>query len=341
MTLDTHNNIFGRTLNPHRLSLTAGGSTGGEGALLAMRGSPLGIGTDIAGSIRVPALCCGLFGFKPSARRVPYGGIGSAARPGLAGFLPCAGPLCHSVRDAELLLRVVFNSNAADLDDNVLGIPWSDRICQRSSIRIGLLPEDALYPLHPPMQHALKNAVDKLLAAGHEVIDISQLVPSISEAKDVAFRFFNMDPDRTALGHATNGGEPFIPSLKANYDLGNAAPEPQLRELYELNVTKAKLATRMRQAFVENRVDVIIGPAYQSCAVPHDTYGVATYTVFCNLFNNPACVIPFKKANAVEDAKFIRHVPYTPQYKAQEVEGAPCHIQLIGRPMKDTPRLYY
>ena len=59
-TGDSDNNIFGRTLNPHNTSLTAGGSSGGEGALTAFRGSILGVGTDIAGSIRIPALCCGV-----------------------------------------------------------------------------------------------------------------------------------------------------------------------------------------------------------------------------------------------------------------------------------------
>ncbi|TIC89846.1 Acetamidase [Colletotrichum higginsianum] len=67
MTADSENNIFGRTLNPHKTSLTAGGSTGGEGALISFRGSVLGIGTDIAGSIRIPSLCCGIYGFKPTA----------------------------------------------------------------------------------------------------------------------------------------------------------------------------------------------------------------------------------------------------------------------------------
>ena len=57
MTADSHNNVFGRTLNPHDLTRTAGGSTGGEAALLAMRGSVLGLATDIAGSNRIPALC--------------------------------------------------------------------------------------------------------------------------------------------------------------------------------------------------------------------------------------------------------------------------------------------
>jgi Asp-tRNA(Asn)/Glu-tRNA(Gln) amidotransferase A subunit family amidase len=284
MTLDSHNNVFGRVLNPHRLNLTAGGSTGGEGALLAMRGSLLGIGTDIAGSIRVPALCCGLVGFKPSANRVPYGGIASAARPGMAVILPSAGPLCHSVRDTELLLKVVFNSSAADVDDNALGVSWSVNR-RKSSLRVGVMPEDPLYPLHPPMQRILKIALDKMIAAGHEVIDISNQTPSISEAKDVAFRLFNMDPDRTPLTHVTKSGEPLIPSLTSTYDLGKSPPEPQLRELYELNVAKSRLLTRMRQVFVENKLDIIVSPAYQSCAVPHDTYGVPSYTVFCNLFN--------------------------------------------------------
>jgi hypothetical protein len=124
-----------------------------------------------------------------------------------------------------------------------------------------------------------------MIAAGHEVIDISNQTPSISEAKDVAFRLFNMDPDRTPLTHVTKSGEPLIPSLTSTYDLGKSSPEPQLRELYELNVAKSRLLTRMRQVFVENKLDIIVSPAYQSCAVPHDTYGVPSYTVFCNLFN--------------------------------------------------------
>lgn len=82
MTADSHNNVFGRVLNPYRRNLTAGGSSGGEGALIALRGSVLGIGTDIAGSIRIPALCCGTTGFKPSVRRVPYGAKLPPAEPG-------------------------------------------------------------------------------------------------------------------------------------------------------------------------------------------------------------------------------------------------------------------
>lgn len=64
MALDSHNNIFGRVINPANRHLTPGGSSGGEGALVAMRGSPLGVGTDVGGSIRIPAACNGLYGVK-------------------------------------------------------------------------------------------------------------------------------------------------------------------------------------------------------------------------------------------------------------------------------------
>ncbi|BEJ14648.1 hypothetical protein CspHIS471_0404150 [Cutaneotrichosporon sp. HIS471] len=66
---------LGTTINPHNSRLTSGGSSGGEGALIGFKGSPLGIGTDVGGSIRCPAAQW-IFGFKPSAGRVPYEGDG-------------------------------------------------------------------------------------------------------------------------------------------------------------------------------------------------------------------------------------------------------------------------
>lgn len=63
---ETINNIFGRTLNPANRKLTSGGSSGGEGALIALKGSPLGVGSDIGGSIRIPAGFNGLYGLRPT-----------------------------------------------------------------------------------------------------------------------------------------------------------------------------------------------------------------------------------------------------------------------------------
>ncbi|KAB8276491.1 amidase signature domain-containing protein [Aspergillus minisclerotigenes] len=336
MTADSENNVFGRVLNPHRRNITAGGSSGGEGALIALRGSLLGIGTDIAGSIRIPALCCGTFGFKPSVGRVPYSGQASAARPGMTGIAPVAGPLCHSARDAELLLRVVMNAPVDDLDDNVLGFPWIEPApLAVPTLTIGVLPEDPQIPLHPNMQRILKAAVESLAAAGHRIVDLSGQIQCINEASDISFRFFRIDPDQTQVKHVSSSGEPFIKSLHYTYNLEGNDPEPTLRDLFDLNVERAKVATIMRRVYVENKLDVIIGPGNQSCAGPHDTYGIPVYTVLANLVDYPACVIPFGKANEVADAEYVRDVAYIPPYCPKEVENAPCHVQLIGRRLKD------
>ncbi|KAF7115465.1 hypothetical protein CNMCM5793_002423 [Aspergillus hiratsukae] len=334
MTADSHNNLFGRTLNPYRRNLTAGGSSGGEGALIALRGSVLGIGTDIAGSIRIPALCCGIIGFKSSVGRVPYAGQTAAGRAGMVGIAPVAGPLCHSVRDAELLLRTVFSSQPEDLDDGVVGFPWCDAPA-KDVLTIGVMAEDPKYPIHPPMQRTLALAVKKLAAAGHRMIDLSGKLPSIADACELSFRYFNMDPDRTALKKISDSGEPPIPSLAVTYNLDEPGPEPTLRELYDMNVTQGEVTAEMRKAFLENQLDVIIGPGYQSCAVPHDTYGSPPYTVLFNLIDYPSCVLPFCKAEEAADAEFVRGVQYLPAYKPKEVEGAPCHVQIIGRRLKD------
>ncbi|KAJ5850972.1 hypothetical protein N7455_010828 [Penicillium solitum] len=155
MTADPHNNVFGRVQNPHRSTLTAGGSSGGEGALVAMRGSILGIGTDIAGSIRIPSLCCGTCWSRAICRT-------HERSQSMSGIAPVAGPICHSVRDAEMLLRVVFNAKSDDMDDMTLGFPWMQPVKAPNQLTIGVLPEDPQTPLHPNMQRTLGSAIEKL-----------------------------------------------------------------------------------------------------------------------------------------------------------------------------------
>ncbi len=68
--METTNPIFGRTVNPHDVTRTAGGSSGGEAALIAGGGSLFGLGSDIGGSIRIPAHMCGIAGIKPTNGRI-------------------------------------------------------------------------------------------------------------------------------------------------------------------------------------------------------------------------------------------------------------------------------
>ena len=79
MSGESINNIMGYVWNPKNRLLSAGGSSGGEGALVGLKGSPLGFGSDIGGSVRIPAAFSGTYGLRPSSGRVPYEGIGSVA----------------------------------------------------------------------------------------------------------------------------------------------------------------------------------------------------------------------------------------------------------------------
>jgi amidase len=78
MTGETVNNIIGYTWNPKNRHLTSGGSSGGEGALIGLKGSPIGFGSDIGGSIRIPAGFNGLYGIRPSSGRMPYEGMANS-----------------------------------------------------------------------------------------------------------------------------------------------------------------------------------------------------------------------------------------------------------------------
>jgi fatty acid amide hydrolase 2 len=110
---ETDNRVYGRTSNPYDPRRTAGGSSGGCGAAVGSGGSPIGLGTDGGGSIRVPAFCCGVFGHKPSLGLVPHTGLfpvlqGETKR--MVGF----GPLARRAEDLMAVLRVIAGPDGAD-----------------------------------------------------------------------------------------------------------------------------------------------------------------------------------------------------------------------------------
>jgi aspartyl-tRNA(Asn)/glutamyl-tRNA(Gln) amidotransferase subunit A len=107
---ETDNRLFGRTANPWDSGRTAGGSSGGEAAALGAGLTPLGLGSDLGGSIRLPAHYCGVVGLKPTHGRVPLTGHWPEV---LLGFMH-AGPLARSVGDAWLALAVLAGPDGHD-----------------------------------------------------------------------------------------------------------------------------------------------------------------------------------------------------------------------------------
>src|ERR1700744_4856989 len=117
---ETYNTVFGLTCNPANRSLTTGGSSGGEGALIALRGSPIGVGSDIAGSVRIPASFNGLFGLRPSYDRIQYqDAVNSVMRE--ESIPSVFGPLCQSILGVKEFFKAIMDGKPWDRD------PYSPR----------------------------------------------------------------------------------------------------------------------------------------------------------------------------------------------------------------------
>ncbi|KAF2826256.1 amidase [Ophiobolus disseminans] len=337
MTADSHNNVFGRTLNPHNLALTAGGSTGGEAALVAMKGSVLGVATDIAGSNRIPALCCGVTSIKPTASRVPFAG---GVPPGRLGspspIVPVIGPCGRSIRDFELFLKTVIDANPWTLDESTLNVPWRSIAPYTRPLRFGLVRGCKQRPLHPPIARALHTTATSLKAAGHSITRLDDKVPELYASALLACKFFSIDTSATPLAHISSSHEPPIPSLAGSNFPELSAWTPTLDELWSMNLERAATCRAWRSVIVAEDLDAVIMPGYQAVAPEHDSYGLPVYTVVQNLLNYPSGILPVGNAVKELDGAFVKEGEVCePTYNPDISEGMPTHVQVMGRPMMD------
>lgn len=143
MHLETSSNIYGVTVNPYNTKLTSGGSSGGEGALLGIRGSCLGIGTDIGGSIRSPAANQGLFGLRPSSYRLPLEGF-AATMLGAEHIVPVVGPLSTSLEGVKIFMKALIDQKPWLYEPMLVPMPW------KNSVTEGTLVSHSLYTICQP-----------------------------------------------------------------------------------------------------------------------------------------------------------------------------------------------
>ncbi|KAK7932252.1 hypothetical protein PG985_002964 [Apiospora marii] len=353
MTADSENNIFGRTLNPHNTKLNAGGSTGGEGALLAFRGSPLGVGTDIAGSIRIPSVCCGIYGFKPTADRVPFGGQNACPFPRnfLPGITPAAGPMANTLADLRLFMDIVFGQNPWKYDGTAIDIPWrslDQKTAGSDKLVIGIAPEDEEFQLHPPVKRTLDAAARKLEAAGHTVVRLpADPARSMALGGRLAFAFYGLE------GHPTNEemeaqfGEPLVQSLAVGVHPFARTPPPlapewsEARKVAEWHRLRGEYCDGWRRAWLGHGLDVVVAPGAVSTAVGHDAFGVPVYTAAWNVTNYPACIIPYGSSSKALDPNPMKgHAAFDADYNPELQDGAPCSIQVITPTFKDEECLH-
>jgi amidase len=179
MAGETANNIIGYTWNPKNRHLATGGSSGGEGALIGLKGSPVGFGTDIGGSIRIPAAFNGLYGIRPSSGRLPYEGMANSM-DGQNSILSVVGPIATSVGALRLVIKGILSQQPWLHDPLVAEIPWRDEqeqavldIVKASSggqLAFGIMRSDGIVGLQPPVARAIDIVEKTIEKLGHKFI---------------------------------------------------------------------------------------------------------------------------------------------------------------------------
>jgi amidase len=269
----SYNEIYGTTNNPWDVGRTPGGSSGGSAAALAAGYVPLEMGSDIGGSLRVPAHFCGVFAHKPSQALVPMRGHTPPGVPPVSRDvdLAVAGPMARTARDLSLLLDVVAGPDAPNATGYRLDLPPARHQALRD-FRVLLLDRHPLLPTGGEVRDAIEAFVARLARTGATVARSSPLLPDLDRAAraylTLLFAFIGADmPDAAyeRMGETVRNLRPDNASLTATRLRGMVAPH---RDWVAADRTRTALMEQWRAVF--RAWDIVLAPVMPTTAFPHD-----------------------------------------------------------------------
>ncbi|KAL4808606.1 amidase signature domain-containing protein [Aspergillus unguis] len=339
MIAESVNNVFGRTVNPRNRKLTSGGSSGGEAALIAFGGSRIGVGTDIGGSLRIPAACTGIFTIRPSFGRFPN----FQTRSGLAGqeaVNSVNGPMAKTLEEVVLWASTVVGQQPWIRDPKCLPIPWRT-VEPKKTLKIGILWDDGLVTPTPPVARALRETVDKLKAAGHEIVTWAP-----KEHKDLLntlSKMFVADGGKSVRKLLEPTNEPFRPEMNTYAN----ASELGVHEMWQIQLARNTLCKSYLDRWNETGIDAILGPTTPYSTVENGKFAYVGYTGVFNVLDYPAVSFPCGvKSDKSIDTAYENHSPLSDidaqiqnDYSAEAVHGMPVNLQLVGRRLEDESAL--
>ncbi|MFG6178899.1 amidase [Halomonas sp. THAF12] len=296
--------FHGLTRNPWRLECNTGGSSSGAGAAAAAGYGPLHVGTDIGGSVRLPAAWCGVVGFKPTQGRIPID-------PYYVGR--CAGPMTRSVDDAALMMTALARTDRRDatrLPPET--IDWTNLELDVAGLRIGVMMDAGCgLPLDDEIACAVEAAAARLEAAGAALVPLAPVLTR--EMLDGLDRFWRVRQWSALAALAPEQRERVLPAILAWADDGGRIDGVEAVHGFEQT-----LAMRRATEAVFDDVDAVISPTTPNVTFPADwpsptndprrPFEHIVYTVPWNMGEQPALSL---------NAGFSR-------------EGMPLGVQLIG-----------
>jgi len=358
---ETENPIFGLTRNPWHGGRSAGGSSGGEAAAIASGMSPCGLGTDIGGSIRIPAHFCGIAGLKPTVDRLSNRGS-HGAQPGQEVVRAQVGPMARTVADLNLLMSVLDPVAMAAVDPAVPPLPLGDPAAvDLTGKRIGWFDDDGFLTPSAPLRRAVSIARDGLLEAGATLVDYRP--PDADELIYLWLAAVSADGARTMRDKLA--GDEISRQLSSSLRivrlpamvrqglrrLLNARGESRLARLLDVlgeksvqqfwSLAEARTRLRRQEADLWDQIglDAVLCPAHVVPAMGHGESGDFTLSASIafryTYLNFPAGVAPVTRVHAAEAAESSSSGDRVERKVASVTAagaGLPVGVQLVARP---------
>ena len=321
---ETNNPVYGRTNNPWNYDRAPGGSSGGEAALVAAGGSVFGLGSDLAGSIRLPAHACGVHGLRPTVGRLTMLGHARIHPGGLSAITSQPGPISRSIADLRLAMMVLAGAQSDACDPDLPPVPWNDAV-DPLRLRVGYFTDNGILTPAPAIQRAVREAAEALRRAGLEVIEWRP--PDPAEAWEIQLRLMCADGlahYRHALRNS-KGGKVRLAAMPESVRslvslVAHVAGQKKLAatfrykhgsslaEYADLVGRKREYALRFRRALDASGIDVILGPPDALPALKHGSSPTVSacsisYPGLYSLMGMPCGVVAATRVRAGEETE--------------------------------------
>ncbi|TGJ88276.1 hypothetical protein E0Z10_g453 [Xylaria hypoxylon] len=374
LSFESTNDVWGRCTNPHNSKYSPGGSTGGEAALLAL-GGRIGIGSDVAGSVRAPAHFSGIYSLRCSTGRWPKAGF-STSMPGQEGIPSVYSPMTRTLNDLTYFTRAIVGMQPWKYDYSVHPLAWRSDIekeyATKSKLRVGIMRTDGVVDPSPACRRALEETEAALKLAGHEIVEIDP--PSPYEALYLGAHLLNADGCQTFRSFMRYGewndpgadqldwlmrlSRPFkyIYYLWVKYIRKDDVWAGLIKGWHQKSAYENFQLVAKREAYRSkwfdwwNKVDIdfMITPTNATPAVPHDGMKDAVsscgYTFLFNVLDYTTGCIPIthvdKNIDNLPPGFDIRKLNGVAQgayklYDADDMHGLPVGIQVVGRRLEE------
>jgi amidase len=340
MDMQADNPIFGKTNNPWDTTKTSGGSSGGCATALATGMTPLSFGNDLAGSIRLPASYCGVYGFKPTFGVVSLHGIQTDPKEKVNGLksLAVAGPLARNIDDLELALSIIAQTTG---EDRRL-IPLIKKIdtIDIKNLKIAWTDEFGGVPVDNEIKLKIQAYISKLEKAGATVVKVAPEINFYLAWKTWG-SFVGMQGGYNTSNFIKWMGLPFTKGVLKNVPMHQNIVKPTSVEKYMIAMNIQDTLINIMENFL-NVYDVFICPVSAGTAFKHHAPS-KSYGNF-NIYNTPL------KVNSVDIHYYMATQAYTTPFALTESpvlalpiglsrQQLPIGIQVVGKRYEDSKLL--